>query len=181
MTSPSPEPSTAELVAEAIARIIDPSSWRVFDGYLADVKRKYKGQNAAYDPEAFKDKVSMAKAREILSLTQPADGAPDGPRLSVAVKGVGRDSEMARTILVMCTGRPSDDDLRVLHDWLCGRPIHAPSTPPPRQWSDAEVRALMKEFWRAYNAQREPPGMKDSVDAMRSALTAMGQGSGDER
>lgn len=58
---------TDEAAVEALARIIDPSSWRVFDGYLADVKRKYKGQNAAYDPEAFKDKKSMALARSIIT------------------------------------------------------------------------------------------------------------------
>lgn len=52
---------------EEMARLIDPSPWRVFDGYLADVKRKYKGQDAAYDPEAFKDKKSMAVAVAILS------------------------------------------------------------------------------------------------------------------
>lgn len=52
---------------EELARLIDPSSWRVFDGYLADVKRKYKNQNAAYDPEAFKDKKSTAVAVAILT------------------------------------------------------------------------------------------------------------------
>lgn len=53
---------------ERIARIIDPSSWRVLDSYLADVRRKYMGQDAAYDPEAFKDKASLALVREILTL-----------------------------------------------------------------------------------------------------------------
>lgn len=56
----------SEEAREALARIIDPSSWRVFDGYLADVKRKYKGKDAAYDPEAFRDKKSLAKADEWL-------------------------------------------------------------------------------------------------------------------
>lgn len=57
---------------ERIARIIDPSSWRVMDSYLAEVKRKYKGQNAAYDPDAFVHKASMATAREILNLLDRA-------------------------------------------------------------------------------------------------------------
>ncbi len=52
---------------EALARIIDPSSWRVMDGYLADTKRKYRGKDAGYDPEAFKDKASIAKADAILA------------------------------------------------------------------------------------------------------------------
>lgn len=58
----------AEATVEEVARMIDPSSWRVFDGYLADMKRKYKGENAGYDPEAFKDKKSMALALSILNL-----------------------------------------------------------------------------------------------------------------
>ena len=48
------------------ARVIAPGSWSVFDGYLADMLRKYKGENAGYDPEAFKDKISMAEARACL-------------------------------------------------------------------------------------------------------------------
>lgn len=67
---------------EAMARIIDPSSWRVFDTYLAEVKRKYAGQDAAYDPEAFKDKASIAKARAIVALLPqpPVSAAPEGWR-----------------------------------------------------------------------------------------------------
>ncbi len=51
---------------EAMARIIDPSSWRVMDGYLAQMLRKYKGEHIGYDPDAFKHKESMAIARAIL-------------------------------------------------------------------------------------------------------------------
>ena len=58
---------------EDIARIIDPSSWLVLDGYLADVKRKYAGQDAAYDPLAFKDRASLAKADAILTLLSERD------------------------------------------------------------------------------------------------------------
>lgn len=53
---------------ETIARIIDPSRWAVLDGYLADMLRKYKGRDCGYDPEAFKDKASLAKADAILAL-----------------------------------------------------------------------------------------------------------------
>jgi len=52
---------------EAVARMIDPSRWAVLDGYLADTLRKYKGQHFGYDPEAFKDKASLAKADRILA------------------------------------------------------------------------------------------------------------------
>ena len=56
---------------EAVARIIDPSTWAVLDSYLADAKRKYAKSNAGYDPEAFKDRKSLAKAAEIEALMQP--------------------------------------------------------------------------------------------------------------
>ncbi len=59
------EPRSDELI-EAMARIIDPSSWRVMDGYLAQMLRKYKGEHIGYDPDAFKHKESMAIARSLL-------------------------------------------------------------------------------------------------------------------
>ena len=59
------EPRSDELI-EAMARIIDPSSWRVMDGYLAQMLRKYKGEHIGYDPDAFKHKESMAIARAII-------------------------------------------------------------------------------------------------------------------
>jgi len=55
-----------DALIEAMARIIDPSSWRVMDGYLAQMLRKYKGEHIGYDPDAFKHKESMAIARAIL-------------------------------------------------------------------------------------------------------------------
>jgi len=66
LEAPTPPPVPA-VTREEIARIIDPSSWAVFDGYLAEVKRKYAGQNTAYDPDAFKDSRSLALADKILS------------------------------------------------------------------------------------------------------------------
>jgi hypothetical protein len=60
--------ATGADVREQIARIIDPSSWSVFDCYLAIMPRKYRGENIGYDPAAFKDKKSLAKADEILAL-----------------------------------------------------------------------------------------------------------------
>lgn len=69
MTDPTPNTEAwREETVEAMARLIDPSSWRVFDGYLAEVKRKYKGKNAGYDPAAFKDKKSIALAERLLAL-----------------------------------------------------------------------------------------------------------------
>ena len=59
-----------EGLVERIARVIDPSTWQVLDGYLADVKRKHKGENVGYDPEAFRDKKSLAKADVILGFTE---------------------------------------------------------------------------------------------------------------
>ena len=75
--------SDAEI--EAVARGLAPRSWEVMDGYLAEMLRKYKGENAGYDPEAFKDKASMAHARAALSalpptliaLAEAADGCND--------------------------------------------------------------------------------------------------------
>lgn len=68
LTRPQPSQPSWRPDREAVARIIDPSKWRVLDSYLADVKRKYRGKDAAYDPEAFKDKESLAKADAILAL-----------------------------------------------------------------------------------------------------------------
>ena len=51
---------------EDIARLIDPSSWRVFDASLASVKRI---PNAGYDPDNFKDRKSLELADQILRLT----------------------------------------------------------------------------------------------------------------
>ena len=53
---------------EQIARLIDPSSWRVLDSYLEQAKRKYAGQDAGYDPEAFRDQASLAIAAQIMAL-----------------------------------------------------------------------------------------------------------------
>lgn len=66
----SQEPSMQD-EREQIARIIDPSAWVVFDGYLADMKRKYAVQNIGYDLGEFRDKKSIAKADQILALRQP--------------------------------------------------------------------------------------------------------------
>jgi hypothetical protein len=78
--SSSPPPVEAGVPSrEEIARIIDPSSWTVFDGYLAEVKRKYAGKDAGYDPEAFADKKSLTKADQILALFNPSsDGGGRG-------------------------------------------------------------------------------------------------------
>lgn len=51
---------------ETIARMIDPSSWRVLDSYLADVKRKHP--NSGYDPDNFQDQKSLALADQIIAL-----------------------------------------------------------------------------------------------------------------
>ena len=59
--------AAVEADVEKIARIIDPSSWAVMDGYLSDMLRKYKGQNIGYDPDAFKHKPSMKIAEKVLA------------------------------------------------------------------------------------------------------------------
>ena len=61
-----------QTLREQVARLIDPSSWRVMDSYLEQAKRKYAGQDAGYDPDAFKDSASLARADAILALVQPA-------------------------------------------------------------------------------------------------------------
>lgn len=60
----------AELV-EIAARIIDPSSWAVMDSYLAETKRKYRGQNVGWPADQFHHKESMAKARAVLAAVTP--------------------------------------------------------------------------------------------------------------
>jgi hypothetical protein len=55
--------TTLSELREDIARMIDPSSWRVFDAELRQVKRI---PNAGYDPDNFKDRQSLALADQIL-------------------------------------------------------------------------------------------------------------------
>jgi hypothetical protein len=59
--------AAVEADVEKVARIIDPSSWAVMDGYLSDMLRKYKGQKIGYDPDAFKDKPSMKIAEKVIA------------------------------------------------------------------------------------------------------------------
>lgn len=61
------EEAPSDEECEAAARLMAPRTWETFDSYLADVKRKYKGKNASYDPDAFKDKKTMRTAREVLT------------------------------------------------------------------------------------------------------------------
>jgi len=64
----STRPTQADAVSvERVARIIAPTRWAVLDSYLEQTKRKYRGQNCAYDPEEFKDSTSIVTAREILT------------------------------------------------------------------------------------------------------------------
>lgn len=74
---------------EAMARIIDPSSWRVMDGYLAQMLRKYKGEHIGYDPDAFKHKESMAIARALLPIIR-AHLEPTSEMLANTVTSDGR-------------------------------------------------------------------------------------------
>jgi hypothetical protein len=53
---------------EAIARLIDPSSWRVFDSELERVKRHHP--NGGYDPDNFTDRASLAVADRIIDLIE---------------------------------------------------------------------------------------------------------------
>ena len=57
---------------EAVARAIAPSRWEVMDHYLAQTKRKYDGENAAYDPDQFKDRESMVTAQAAIAAMQQA-------------------------------------------------------------------------------------------------------------
>lgn len=57
----------SEAMVERVARIIAPSCWAVMDGYLADTKRKYKGQNVGWPTAQFQDSKSMAIARAVIA------------------------------------------------------------------------------------------------------------------
>ena len=59
---------------EAVARAIAPSRWEVMDHYLAQTKRKYAGENVAYDPDNFKDRESMATAQAAIAALDAARG-----------------------------------------------------------------------------------------------------------
>lgn len=66
-----------DALVERIARIIDPNSWAVMDSYLAETKRKYRGQNVGWPADQFHHKESMAKARAILDLFPQVTGTPE--------------------------------------------------------------------------------------------------------
>ena len=66
-SSSSTSATATETAIEVVARIIDPERWAVLDNYLAETKRKYRGQHAGYDPSAFRDAASLAKSRTILA------------------------------------------------------------------------------------------------------------------
>lgn len=70
---------------EAIARIIDPSSWRVFDHELERVKRHHP--NGGYDPDSFTDRASLAKADLILPIIA-ALTTPDQPEIRALMEAV---------------------------------------------------------------------------------------------
>ncbi len=61
---------------EAVARALAPSRWEVMDHYLAQTKRKYDGENAAYDPDQFKDRESMVTAQAAIAALDAARGDP---------------------------------------------------------------------------------------------------------
>jgi hypothetical protein len=44
--------------------------------------------------------------------------APRNPKTRLKVRGVGRAADEPRAILVMLTDRPTDDELRSLHEFL---------------------------------------------------------------
>lgn len=67
-----PTPKADEV--EAVARAIAPSRWEVMDHYLAQTKKKYAGENAAYDPDNFKDRESMATAQAAIAALDAARG-----------------------------------------------------------------------------------------------------------
>lgn len=63
---------------EAVARIIDPVSWRVMDYELEQMKRKYRGKQIGWPADQFKDKASLKKADAILSILAPTAPAQEG-------------------------------------------------------------------------------------------------------
>lgn len=182
MTSTSPEPSTAELVAEANAALAKLwkavkhwSEWGIADENFIEGRFNMEAWNVReYVIGRLGD---LRRAQHALArlehLTQPASGAPDGWVL------VPREPTPEMLHAAELAELPHDDWMAY---WSGGYSamLSAAPPPPPRQWSEGEIRALVKGFWRDYNAQEVHPGLKDSVAAMRAALSAIGQGSGDE-
>ncbi len=77
---------------EAVARALAPSRWEVMDHYLAQTKRKYDGENAAYDPDQFKDRESMVTAQA-----------------AIAALDAARGDQVARFVAHMKTLQPDED------------------------------------------------------------------------
>lgn len=65
-----PKQPTKDMLIEAVARVIDPSSWRVMDSYLVQTKRKYRGQNVGWPADQYQHKESMAIARAVIPVAQ---------------------------------------------------------------------------------------------------------------
>lgn len=91
------EANVSDELIEAMARIIDPSSWRVMDGYLAQMLRKYKGEHVGYDPDAFKHKESMAIARALLPVIR-AHLEPNERLINVGVGAILTSKERPAVI-----------------------------------------------------------------------------------
>ena len=70
--APKPPTTPPDEMVENVARIIDPDAWAVMDRYLGEVLRL---KNSGYDPDNFKDKKSMIKARAaIAAITEGRGG-----------------------------------------------------------------------------------------------------------
>ena len=82
-------------LTEAVARIIDPSSWAVMDRYLEQTKRKYAGEHVGWPADQFQHRESMALATAAIAAVRAHDAA-QGYRL---VKGEPVASELEDDLL----------------------------------------------------------------------------------
>jgi len=65
-------------IVEKMARVIDPESWSVMDGYLAETECKYRGKNAAWPQDQFKHKKSLKIAHAAIAATGLTEAQLEG-------------------------------------------------------------------------------------------------------
>jgi hypothetical protein len=93
---------------EIVARIVDPSSWRVHDAELERVKRHHP--HGGYDPDNFKDQRSLTRADEILAALSYAG----------MVEALGHENACRLSILFNRSTDLRTTQDRDINEWLKG-------------------------------------------------------------
>lgn len=100
--------------------------------------------------------------------------APRDPSHKIRVRGVGRDAAEPRSLSLALTERPTDDELRALHDFFSQRPmLDALSTTDARVREALEKAATQFDFLAQKMAGHRllAEGLRNAADDCRAALS----------